>query len=258
MEFGLKHYSIKLVSGQQTDALGSNANLDSGALVFVYTTDSKTLATIYSDFKLTSKTNPISRTVFAAAKSIDFWSAATSHDLYVNLSTGEELVVYGVTPSTHLLVLDRATVHKHLVIPFTGGSTEVDSGIDFPNNVWVKALMVDVVTADTTETLDVGILSTETSGDANGLLSAVSLGIAGMIKPIATTTGTTETYISTYSYGALMGPGVVGTNAESDFGLGHITGHFVTGANGRSISHQASAGTDTGAGYIHIWFDHLR
>jgi len=57
------------------------------------------------------------------------------------------------------------------------------------------------------------------------------------------------------SYGALIGPGVVGTNAADDFGLATLPGHAVIGSAAQSVSYQASAGATTGSGVIHVWFE---
>lgn len=258
MSFGDQKYEISVKDQRSTDAYSESGRVITDVYAFVYDAGTKTLSTLYSDDIRTSLTNPISRSQFATDDMIKFFSASTSHDIYINTAAGDEGFYAGITPSDHLIQVNTSGVKKHLVIPFTAATAETDSGVDLPLNTWVSKLMVDVTTADTSETLDVGLLSTESGGDANGFLSGVSLDSTGFIAPIANTAGTTETYVSTYSYGALMGPGVVGTNAASDFGNGHVPGHVVSGSAAQSIVYNESAGATTGVGYIHLWFEHLR
>jgi hypothetical protein len=236
------------------DAVGSlGGKITSGALVFVYTASSKTLATLYSDTKRTSLTNPISRSQFGTDTAVKFFAAASSFDIVVALSDGSMGKWSAVSPSIHRLQVSRSGDQKLFVIPFGASDvTEVDTTIDLPKNFWVKDCFIEVVTVDATETIDVGLLSTETSGDADGLLSTVSVATSGFVKPYATTAGSNEKYVSTFSYGALMGAGVVGTDAASDFGLGFLAGHIVTGSNAVSVTYTGSAASDTAAGYIYI------
>lgn len=234
--------------------------ITSGVTAFVYQAGTKTLATIYSGENRETLANPISRTQFAADDFINFYAAETSVDIYINDDQGNEKWVYGVTPTNlKTIQLDRASSLKHLVIPFgASDDTEVDTGIDLPKDCWLYEAGVEVVTTDATETIDVGLLSSETNGDANGILAAVSVANSGFVKPVAVTTGGSETYVSTTSYGALMGVGIVGTNTDGNFGLAGGTGHVVTGANATSVTYTGSAGSDTAAGYIHLWFKLIR
>ena len=72
-----------------------------------------------------------------------------------------------------------------LKIPFTNSeAAEVDTGIDLPAGVMVTGAFVEVTTAVADGTIDVGLLSTEASGDADGFLNGVSCATAGFIMPI--------------------------------------------------------------------------
>lgn len=240
--------------------LDTGAQITTGVTAFVYQAGTKTLATLYTNKTRTSLANPITRAQFAIDDQVAFYTAETSVDIYINDSQGNEKWLFGVTPTNqHAIKLDRSSSTKHLVIPFgASDDTETDTGIDLPLDCIVVDAGIEVVTQDATETIAVGLLSSETNGDADGLLVGVSVATAGYVKPLAVTTGGTETYWSTTSYGSLMGVGIVGTNTASDFGVPGGTGHVVTGSNARSITYTGSAGTDTAAGYIHLWFNLIR
>lgn len=232
--------------------------ITSGVTVFVYTAGTKTLATIYADDANTALANPITRATFATKQQIEFFCASPSVDIYINDALGNESFIPSFLPTDRTVVLSKTGVSKHLVIPFSFNTAETDTGIDLPYGVEIHRAMVEVVTVDATETMDVGLLSSETAGDTNGILSLVPMDNAGFVKPWSITDGATEDFISSPYYGALMGLGSAGTNTANDFGQPGGAGHIVTGSNAVSVVYQHSAGTDTAAGYIHLWFRYLR
>ncbi len=260
MSFRPNHYQIQVKDQLGLNGHSSDGNISSGCLVMVYDAGTKTLSTLGSDENMTSKTNPISRSQFATDGLIDFWSAGASHDLFVAHSDGSVDFYAGLTPTNHSLVLDRNGVDKCLIAPFSVVSTtETDTGLDFPRNVLITAVLIEVTTNDSGEALNVGLLSSESLGDADGLLVALSLATAGFVKPVVTTAGTGETYISTAAYGLLMGPAKVGTNTDGDFGMASAMGHVINATTAVSLvysNHQTNA--DTGVGYIYAYFKHLR
>ena len=253
MSYGDKHYILSVEDPRNKSAIIT------GVLTFVYTAGTKTLATLYTNDKRGTLANPITRTQFAADDKIDFWCAASSVDLFVNDSKGNEAFLPSITPTDHVVALEQAGIDKHLVVPFSpSDNTEVDTGIDFPYGVEIYRALIEVVTVDATETIDVGLLSSETAGDADGILAAVSVANSGFVKPFVNVDTTTEDYIGTPYYGALMGKGSAGTSAANDFGQAGGAGHIVTGSNAVSLTYTGSSGSDTAAGYIHVWFRHLR
>ena len=63
--------------------------------------------------------------------------------------------------------------------------TEQDTGVDLPSDGRVTDVRLNVITAEatgTTKTLDVGLLSSETNGDANGFLAAVDVSATGWVQ----------------------------------------------------------------------------
>ena len=65
---------------------------------------------------------------------------------------------------------------------------EVDTGWDLPETSVVLDVYINVATAatGTTKTLDVGLLSTESDGDANGFLAAADISAEGLVTFINT------------------------------------------------------------------------
>lgn len=258
MGFGDKHFEIDVKSSRSQDGHSTEGTISSGVLVFVYDAGTKDLATLYSDAARTSLTNPISRSQFDTDGRIDFYCAASSVDIFLADDNGNTGFYPSVSVNDHSLALDVDGADKCLVVPFSDAtSAETDSGLDLPDKVKVYDINVEVTTVDAGETLDVGLLSSESGGDTDGLLAGVSLASTGVVKPFEITDGSGEDYISAVRWGALMGLGSTGTDTANDFGQPGGSGHVIDGT-AKSVVYQASAGSDTGDGYIYIHFRHLR
>lgn len=253
MGFGDVKYDLQVIDARNSE------QITSGVLVFVYNAGTKTLSTIYSSESRVAKTNPISRSQFGTDQKVSFWSAQTSVDIFIADDKGNVSFIPSVTPTDHTLKLDRAGVNKCMIAPFTfNNNVETDTGLDFPLNSWIHSAMVETVDTDATETIDVGLLSSETAGDANGILAAVPISSAVFTKPWTVTDTTTEDYVTTPYWGALMGLGSAGTSAANDFGQPGGVGHVISGSNAKSLTYTCSAGSDTATGYIYVFFRHLR
>ena len=74
---------------------------------------------------------------------------------------------------------------KTMVIPFTKQTSEFDSTYDLPAGAVVLGAFVEVVDEVASGTIDVGILSSESGGDADGFIDGMSCATAGKIVPIA-------------------------------------------------------------------------
>ena len=259
MGLGLKEYSIALKDQRSQDGFSGVGAITSGCLVFVYDAGTKTASTIYSNEIGTAKTAPISRSQFATDGKIYFWSAASSHDIFVAHSDGSVAFYAGVAPEVHTLVLNRDGVEKVLIAPFgASDNTETDTGLDLPYGALVTDCQLFVTASDATETIDAGLLSSETAGDANGFRAAASVANTGWVAPAAFTAGSNETYISAVTYGALLGSFLAGSDVAGDVGNLLKIGHNVTGSNAVSLTYTGSSGSDTAAGYIYVHFKHVR
>lgn len=260
MGFRPNLYQISLVNQRSLDGHSSDGAITSGALVFVYDAGTKTLSTVYSDVKLSAaKTTPISRAQFATDGMITFYSTAATHDITVALSDGSVARYSSVAPTTHVLPIDTDGLSKCMVFPmvFNAGAAETDTGLDLPKFSHVFNCLAEVVTVDATETVDIGLLSSETAGDADGFMVALSVATAGTFGLYTTAVGSNETFINAARAGALLGKGSVGTDVANDFGQPGGPGHYVTGSNATSITYTPSS-SDTFAGYGYVFFNHLR
>lgn len=256
---GDRKYEMAVVDEQSLDGYSEEGRIISGVTAFVYTAGTKTLATLYADSNRTALANPITRSQFATDDKIKFWAAAESVDIVINDDKGNTGVYSGVTYNRHVLKLDRSGADKCLVFPmvFNSGGTETDTGLDLPKYALVTDVALEVVDTDATETVAFGILSSETGGDADGLLASTSVANAGYFGTVGITVGSNETYISAVRKGLLMGSGSVGTDVANDFGQPGGSGHFVASTNGTSISYTPSS-SDTFTGYGYVFFKVLR
>lgn len=196
----------------------------------------------------TSLTNPVTTTNFASdtvcADRVRFrcdpTDATNDRDvdlIVVDTAGGYTAFVEDFSYYDHTIVIDeRPNVMHSGCIWFAPSTAETDTGIDFDYDTRIDSIVVEIVTVDASNTIDVGILSSGTGGDADGLLDGVSTATAGYILPTLTTSG------------ALMDDG---TNFDPD-------GHVVVSANEQSLTYTGGASQDTAAGYIHYTFIRTR
>ncbi|MFA5706923.1 MAG: hypothetical protein WDA41_11250 [Candidatus Neomarinimicrobiota bacterium] len=125
-------------------------------------------------------------------------------------------------------------------------ATKKDTGFDLKAGWTVLDAWIVVNTVDAEETVDVG-----TDSDADGLIVGASLATAGLVYPDATVTdGTTETYYSANTRGALLADYIVGTDVDQDYGLFHKKPYTVSADIGLTFT--TSDGTNTAAFDIYL------
>lgn len=163
-------------------------------------------------------------------------------DLYIQCPGGEFLVRKNVNasgPNEFNVDTDRRS--QSLVIPFsindTTATTETSTGFIVPAKAAMLPYpMVDVLTLDSTEDIDVGTLSSD-SGDADGFIDGVILTTAVLVK--ATLLASADTM------GALLSV-LDSANAGDDAPEPDVS------MVGKTITYTLSAGTDTAEGFIHL------
>ena len=133
-------------------------------------------------------------------------------------------------------------------------NSETDTGFDIPKGCclypWEMFLIVDTI--DATETIEVGILSTEAGGDADGFIDAYSIATGGVYcvwNMVTVTDATNATYYSVNNIGDLFWTGAEGANTSGDTGVLHPKVHRGDGT-ATSISYTCSAGSDTFVGRL--------
>ncbi|MEM2849057.1 MAG: hypothetical protein QXI36_02135 [Candidatus Bathyarchaeia archaeon] len=149
----------------------------------------------------------------------------------------------------HDLTLKYGAV-KVLEIPFTAQTT----GIDLPAKAAILEALVDVTTADSGITIDVGLKSTESGGDADGFLDGVSVASTGLKKGENTiTAGSNNTYVSGTTIGVFLRDLIVGEDvANGGDGMVCRTPFLSDSVTAKSVTYTCSAGADTATGNIYI------
>lgn len=116
--------------------------------------------------------------------------------LYGFAPTGHPIAMRDVRPGAeNEIMVDVMTRTQLAQIPFYStdytSTVENDTGLNFPVGCTLlpeTVLVVSVV--DATETVDIGLLSSESGGDADGLIDGVSVGALGAIVPTVSGTPT--------------------------------------------------------------------
>jgi hypothetical protein len=258
----------------------------SGITFVVLQRNSDTEETLYEfgDSAMTSLTNPVTTTNFALATvmrqagEVSFRvDPGESGDTYVDLivtntAGGYSTFVEDFTENIHAIVIDeRANVPHVGAIWFKHTTTsEVDTGIDFDYDTLINDVRIEVVETCAACTIDAGLLSSGTNGDADGFRDGTLLTTAGFVADTGIITdGSSIDYYADSTYGDLlytilagadtMYNTVYGGNSYYHYGQGGRTflGHVVTGANEQSLTYTVNS-TTTGEGYIFYEFMRLR
>jgi hypothetical protein len=206
-------------------------------------------ATLYNpDSNFAALANPVSMTkgkvrfAVAGAATIGMATIPTM-DIYGISGNGIAFQIRGALPGQGEIRLASSRTAQVLMIPFnindTTATVETDTGFDLTPGMIINPLgcSVYVTAIDATETINVGLLSSESGGDADGILAILSVGTLGVIAP--TLASGAETI------GALL-------KVASDSGMVPRQ-HVVTTAV--SVSYTLTAGSDTAGGVIHISYN---
>jgi hypothetical protein len=128
------------------------------------------------------------------------------------------------------VILNGSVAHyvKRLPITVVASTAEQDTGWDLPADAIVTDVKVLVATAEATgatKTMHVGLLSSETGGDADGFAASISVAATGIKIPRATVTAGV---LSANTRGALLADYAVGTDA-ADRGIYVPKSHICNG-----------------------------
>jgi len=255
-------WSFRLVD-ESRNLGGSKHSIDddSGKLV-VLTEDSPDSPAIYSD--------AIGATAISETAGIGVVTFTNGHCRFFTASTVTALDICGITADgrtfslnsvganqQHMIPVNPLGGYQLLVVPFgASDNTETDTGLDLPSRCVLTADSVDlyVTGTDSGETLDVGLLSSETNGDANGFIAAGVMTTGGQVQLVPQITGGSNIdYGSTAYIGALLATIIAGADAVATVG-GFTSKRYRTDGVAKSITYTGSAGSDTAAGYIYLNF----
>jgi hypothetical protein len=260
----------KWEGGMNSDGTMKLTKIETGITFKVLAVDSNTAETLYYPRRTTSLTNPVTTTNFASTsvcnKKVAFRTdpTDTTYDRYVDLivvdtNGGYTAFIENFDRYTRTIVIDERPNIVHQGTIWFGGVTtdEVDTGINFLPATFVQDVRVEVVTTVSGGTIDVGLLSTETSGDADGYRKGVLLTTAGFVADTGVVTnGTTIDYTAASTYGALLYTAITGSDAVATGGGRSYLGHVVKSGQAQSLTYTGYS--TTGAGYIHYWFNRIR
>ncbi len=156
----------------------------------------------------------------------------------------------------------EASAGLFLGIPFSASaSSEVNTHVVIPKNIQILPDSFVEVTTQASQTIDVGTLSTETSGDPNGIFAALSTAAAGIVGPLLAGASATT---GTETLGALLRAGAPtefkdASSAYSVLGRFYNVDYSTENAVGRTISYTpSSTGAVAGTIWLHLLHPCLR
>lgn len=255
---------------QNTDGTPVLTRLTSGVTFKVLAVGADTAETLTEYGETTSLANPVTATNYASNTvcndRVAFRTDPTdaTSDRYVDLivvdtNGGFTTFVEDFDKYNHTIIIDeRPGILHHGMIWFgASNNAATDTGVDFLPDTEIFDVIVEIVTVDNTETLNVG-----TADTAAGFINTLSLATASEGYKTDTgviTGGTTIDYVPATQYGTLLTTAITGSDAVATVGGNTRKHHFVTTAGtDDDLYYTGSAGSDTAAGYIHYYFMRLR
>lgn len=232
-------YNVQLM-----DRATGKAIIAAGGKCLVVTASGTGKRTILNAITFASATNPLTPTRGLISFAIDSTTPlADSADLYIMAPGGQFVVARSVKAGSPTEIwVDTAQRNQHLILPFdisdTTHSVETDTGFDFTTGMILAPYPVILVTAaDTGETLNVGLLSTESGGDADGLIVGISVAALGTVNANMVTSPT---------LGVLFRELTTSTAADT------VTTRraYPIGATAVSVTYTLSADTDLAKGFF--------
>jgi len=158
----------------------------------------------------------------------------------------------------------RATYKlRALTFADAGSTVEQDTGFDLPTNGIVRDVFLKITTASSAGgTIHVGLLASESGGDADGFLTSVGTSSTGTFRGeiTATATGDARFMITGSKRGAFLAVWSSGTTAVTIPGLGYEKAHVLTSIAARSVSwtsNSSAASTGLIAGTIFVEYTEI-
>lgn len=137
---------------------------------------------------------------------------------------------------------------KKITIGADFDNSEQDSGWTIPTNAVIYDVLLNVTTADSSQTIDIGT-DGSASNDPDGFADALSVNATGVIRPGPTiTAGGNETYFASNTRGALLSTFLAGGNTATDVGTYNEAPDVTSG--GDNLTYTGSDTTNTMRGEI--------
>jgi len=235
---------------------------------------------VYDSDAYTALANPVTGTNFTSATvgkdMVSFRVDPTdaTYDRYVDLLVvdqdgGFTTFIEDFDEFTHTIIIDeRKNIQHHGAIwYYYTTSGELDTGIDFNDNTIISNVAIEVITLDADETIDVGILSSGTDGDADGFVDGQGIGTAGYyevkrheVSASGLSSGESHYCLIDSPLGALLGTTIVGSgdgDSADEFGIINHWDHWFHATQEQSLTWTISS-CSTAWGLIHYYFTHIR
>lgn len=178
---------------------------------------------------------------------VEFYTAnsISSVDIYMMAPGGQFIIRRGIKPGeTGDIFVDVDQPHQCAVIPLSAdddgftAASEIDTGFDMPDDAVVlpQGVGFDITTLDDTEDMDVGLLSSESGGDADGFIVQITTDAAVLV-------------LATLADGAAT----LGALLKVDESAGDLVpeAHRIDGT-AVSITYTPTTGSDTIEGFIKL------
>ncbi len=131
------------------------------------------------------------------------------------------------------------TVLAGQIVP--GTAAEHALTYSLPANAMVYDVFLNVLTAETsgaTKTAEVGLLSSQSGGNAAGFLNGVSVAATGLVRGAATvTTGGSNTYYASTTRGVFLANFFAGGNVADEYGLNYEHPFLTSSVTAKTISY---------------------
>jgi len=262
MGLALQEWRFQLVDvSKGAGHTAPSINDDAGKCI-VLTEDSVASPTVYTDKNGTALTATATFAVLTFTNgAVHFWTVdtVTAVDICGITNAGDAFSYNSVGPSFHRIEINPAMIWQMAIIPFAFTTAETDTGLDLPANCIINSnnMLLRVVTVDATETVDFGLLSSETGGDADGFIILGSVATAGFVDLMPTVNGGSNIdFADASTLGALLQSYIVGTDVVAVNG-GWMPRSYRTDGVAKSLTHTGSAGSDTAAGYFYMGYMRL-
>ena len=242
---------------QLMDRFTGKAIITAGGTALVVSAGLTPKSTLYDPLNShAALTNPISLTRGHGTFEVVAGTPETV-DVYIMGPGGDFVVALGLSPLAGKLNpvwVDTQKRTQMLKLPYNYVNmpltTEYDTGFDFPTNamVYPYGMGVYVLATDAGETIDVGPLSTEAGGDADGFMAAVPIsGSNGTFREPGFTI--TTTWATAQLWGALVMYFTAGGSADDRGNM--IPKGWICDGTSKSLSFTPST-WDTATGFVFV------
>jgi hypothetical protein len=253
----MNKYTVKLYESRHGFPRPAEINADGGQCLVITGGDTSKVSLL--DSAGAAATNP----VVGVRGEFTFYvaNATTTVDIYLMAPWGQFVVLEDIVPGTTDLMVDTGNQNQTYIIPFASedytDATEFDTGMEILEHAVIKhdGMGVYVNDVGAADEMDVGLLSTESGGDADGFMDAILMTTAGYIAAeVGFTVGASASYVDLtggdveFTYGILMaGAGTKaavseGSNANTDEGFYLLKNHIGDGT-AKTICYTLTAGS---------------